>query len=116
MEAIEMDVFDNVRGKDDFEAVSSGNQRDYKRGILIKIPGSQSHSTSQVSDEHIVSSGRSSCRSYTGGSELGFLNVDDTVISNAQRIPAEPLCRKFWRAGNYDDGLGSKVSSQCNSI
>ncbi|CAK8563023.1 unnamed protein product [Lathyrus sativus] len=67
---------------------------------------------SQVSDENIVSSGRSSCRSYTGASGLGFLNVDDSVISNSQRLPAEPLCRKFWSAGNYGDGLGSKVGSQ----
>ncbi|KAI5417027.1 protein MICRORCHIDIA 6 isoform X2 [Lathyrus oleraceus] len=107
-----VDFFDNEGVKDDLEAVSSGNQHDSKKGYLIKIPGYQIHSTSQVSDEHIVLSGRSSCHSYTGASELGFLNVDDSVISNSQPLPAEPLCRKFWNAGNYGDGLGSKVSSQ----
>lgn len=77
---------------------------------------SQSHSTSQVSEENIISSGPSSCRSVTGASELGFLSGDDISLSSPQPISAAPLSRKFWKAGNYDNGLGSKVSSQCNQI
>ncbi|XP_020537498.1 protein MICRORCHIDIA 6 isoform X2 [Jatropha curcas] len=37
---------------------------------------------------------------------------DDTGISSASTICPAPLCRQFWKAGNYDDCLGSKVTLQ----
>jgi len=58
----------------------------------------------------------SSCRGVTCASELGFLSVDDISLSSPQQILAAPLCREFWKGGNYDNRLGSKLSSQCNPI
>lgn len=118
MEAIEVVVLssDDEGGKVGLEAASSGNQHETNKGLPTMHQRSQSHSSSQVSEENLISNGPSSCHSYTGASELGFLSVDDTGLSCSQPINAAPLCRKFWKAGNYDNWLGSKVSSQCNSI
>ncbi|XP_027192261.1 protein MICRORCHIDIA 6-like isoform X2 [Cicer arietinum] len=114
MEAIEVVVLssDDEGGKVGLEAASSGNQHETNKGLPTMHQRSQSHSSSQVSEENLISNGPSSCHSYTGASELGFLSVDDTGLSCSQPINAAPLCRKFWKAGNYDNWLGSKVSSQ----
>ncbi|GAU47589.1 hypothetical protein TSUD_186010 [Trifolium subterraneum] len=82
--------------------VSSVNQHRTNKGLSTRNEKYQSHSTNQVSEETIVSSGQSSCRSFTGTSGL----------SSPQPLSAKPDCRKFWKAGNYDNGLGSKVGSQ----
>lgn len=114
MEAIEIvHLSSDNEGGDDIEAVCSANQIETKKRQLTKH---KSHSASQISEENIVSSGLSSCRSVTCASESGFLSVEDISLSSPQPISAAPLCRKFWKAGNYDNRLGSKVSSQCNPI
>lgn len=110
MEAIEIvHLSSDDEGEDVFKAV---RLHETNKGLLTKNKRSQSHSTSQVSEENIVSSGLSSCRSVTCASELGFLSVDDTSLSSPQPISTAPLCRKFWKAGNYDNQLGSKLGSQ----
>ncbi|XP_015580189.1 protein MICRORCHIDIA 6 isoform X1 [Ricinus communis] len=60
---------------------------------------------------------RSSNALSTGQSSLSVLEqgqspVDDNVISSTSTICPAPLCRQFWKAGNYEDGLGSKISLQ----
>jgi len=117
MEAIEIvHLSSDDEGEDDFEAFSIVKLHETNKGLLTKNKRSQSHSTSQVSEENIVYSGLSSCRSVTCASELGFLSVDDTSLSSPQPISTAPLCRKFWKAGNYDNQLGSKLGLQCNPI
>jgi len=117
MEAIEIvHLSSDDEGEDGFEAVSTIKLHKTNKGLLTKNKRSQSHSTSQVSEENIVSSGLSSCRSVTCASELGFFSVDDTSLSSPQPNSTAPLCRKFWKAGNYDNQLGSKLGLQCNPI
>lgn len=37
--------------------------------------------------------------------------VDDTgAASSTSPLYPAPLCRQFWKAGNYNDGIGSKVT------
>ncbi|KAL3529472.1 hypothetical protein ACH5RR_008794 [Cinchona calisaya] len=38
--------------------------------------------------------------------------VDDSNPCSTSPICSAPLCRQFWKAGNYDDGLSSKHSIQ----
>ncbi|XP_011040469.1 PREDICTED: MORC family CW-type zinc finger protein 3-like isoform X3 [Populus euphratica] len=44
--------------------------------------------------------------------EHGQPPVDDSGISFASTICPAPLCRQFWKAGNYDDGLNSGTTLQ----
>ncbi|KAJ6761429.1 ZINC FINGER CW-TYPE COILED-COIL DOMAIN PROTEIN 3 [Salix koriyanagi] len=44
--------------------------------------------------------------------ERGKSPLDDSSISFASTICPAPLCRQFWKAGNYDDGLNSKTTLQ----
>ncbi|XP_045789510.1 protein MICRORCHIDIA 6-like [Trifolium pratense] len=103
-----MDVMEVVNlcsddeGEDGIVTVSSVNPHQTNKELSTKNQKYQSHSTNQVSEETILSSGESLCRSYTGTSGL----------SSPQPLSATPDCRKFWKAGNYDNGLGSKVGSQ----
>lgn len=63
-------------------------------------------------EENVSFSGPSTCRSDTGALEIGFLPVDDTGLSSSKA----PLCRKFWKAGNFDNGLHSKADTQRNPL
>ncbi|KAL3835215.1 hypothetical protein ACJIZ3_009951 [Penstemon smallii] len=38
--------------------------------------------------------------------------IDDSSLCSTSSICPAPLCRQFWRAGNYDDGLNSKPTCQ----
>jgi len=44
--------------------------------------------------------------------DQGQSPVDDTSLPSTSPTCHAPLCRQFWKAGNYDDGHGSKVSVQ----
>ncbi|XP_044487407.1 protein MICRORCHIDIA 6-like isoform X3 [Mangifera indica] len=62
----------------------------------------------QESEENKSSNGQS----INSVLEQGQSPIDDTGISSTSSICPPPLCRQFWKAGNYEDGLGSKVKFQ----
>ncbi|XP_029129905.1 protein MICRORCHIDIA 6 isoform X3 [Cajanus cajan] len=82
------------------------------KGRLAKRKRSRSHTTRQDSEENISSNGPSTGHSSSSVLEQGPSPMDDTGISYASPIGSAPLCRQFWKAGHYDDGLGSKVTVQ----
>ena len=96
----------------------SGVQQQHvtNKGHLPKHQRSRSHSTRQNSEENISSSGPNACHSYSGVLEQALLPVDNTGLSYLSPICAALLCRKFWKAGNYDNGLVSKVRVPSNQI
>ncbi|QCE14516.1 Histidine kinase-like ATPase [Vigna unguiculata] len=81
-------------------------------GDFVKDKRYQSHITGQDSEENLSSNGPSTGHSNSSVLEQGPSPVDDTGISYVSPIGAAPLCRQFWKAGNYDDGIGSKVTVQ----
>ncbi|KAJ1439078.1 hypothetical protein SESBI_02859 [Sesbania bispinosa] len=94
-------------------AVSTAKQQNQiHKGQLTRHQRSQSHSTGKVSEVNISSSSQNTCHSYSGVLERGFFPVDDTGLSYSSPSCVTPLCRTFWKAGNYDNGLGSKVRIQ----
>ncbi|KAK4270770.1 hypothetical protein QN277_019542 [Acacia crassicarpa] len=66
------------------------------------------------SEGNMNSSGPTQGTGHGGSSvlEQGLSPVDNLYPSYTSPIAAEPLCRQFWKSGNYDDGLGSKVPVQ----
>ncbi|CAK9137579.1 unnamed protein product [Ilex paraguariensis] len=60
---------------------------------------------------------RSSSALSTGQSDISVLDqeqspIDDTSLCSTSPICAAPVCRQFWKAGNYSDGLASKSTIQ----
>ncbi|XP_065871440.1 protein MICRORCHIDIA 6-like [Euphorbia lathyris] len=66
----------------------------------------------QEFEENRCSATWSTCQSGSSILEQGQSPVDDTGISSATTICPAPLCRQFWKAGNYNDAIGSKVNLQ----
>ncbi|XP_071722803.1 protein MICRORCHIDIA 6-like [Rutidosis leptorrhynchoides] len=54
----------------------------------------------------------SSCQSGTSVLEQGQSPADDAVVSSSLPTCPPPICRQFWKAGNYNDDLASKASHQ----
>ncbi|OIV98199.1 hypothetical protein TanjilG_28712 [Lupinus angustifolius] len=79
---------------------------------LARSQRSRSHSIRHDSEENTSSNAPSTGHSNSSVLDQGLSPVDDTDISYASSISAAPVCRQFWKAGNYDDGLGSKVTVQ----
>ena len=76
--------------------------------------GIRSHSVRQDSEENISSNGPSTGHSSSSVLDPGLSTVDDADLSSSSSIHAAPICRQFWKAGNYDDELRSKVKLQSN--
>ncbi|KAG7954532.1 hypothetical protein I3843_11G023200 [Carya illinoinensis] len=66
----------------------------------------------QESEENRSSNVLSTGQSCSSILDQGHSPVDDSSLSSTSPTCPAPLCRQFWKAGNYNDGLGSKVSLQ----
>lgn len=73
---------------------------------------SKTHCRTQESEENRDSNALSTAQSSTSILDQGQSPMDDTSLSSTSPICPAPLCRQFWKAGNYDDELGSKVTLQ----
>ncbi|PON59666.1 hypothetical protein TorRG33x02_287380 [Trema orientale] len=109
---------DDELGKLDVKAVKlepglvgSMMQRNENSTIhLVKHQMSKTKSTRQENEDN-----GSLNASNTGPSSIldqGQSPVEDTGLSSTLSMSPAPVCRQFWKAGNYDDGLGSKVTHQ----
>ena len=71
-------------------------------------------SVKQESEENRNPSGPTQSTDHSSSSvlEQGLSPVDNLGPSYTSPIAPAPLCRQFWKAGDYDDGLGSKIPVQ----
>nr|XP_034925955.1 protein MICRORCHIDIA 6-like isoform X5 [Populus alba] len=82
------------------------------RGQLAQHQKSVNHSRRQESKENKSSNALSSGQSNSNVLEQGRSPVDESgTYSEFIKFPAPP-CRQFWKAGDYDDGLSSKLTLQ----
>lgn len=79
---------------------------------LVKHQTSKTQYRRQESEENRSSNALSTGQSNSSILDQGQSPIDDTSLSSSSPICPAPLCRQFWKAGSYDDGLGSKVSIQ----
>lgn len=77
---------------------------------------SMTQSRRQESEDNRSSNAISTGQSSSSVLEQGQSPVDDSGVSSASTICSAPICRQFWKAGNYDDGLGSKVTLQSTQL
>ncbi|CAI0398553.1 unnamed protein product [Linum tenue] len=71
--------------------------------------------TSQYAGNDVFEDNRSrntSNAAQTGSTllEQGQSAVDDARVSSTSALPSAPICRQFWKAGNYSDAHGSRVN------
>ncbi|XP_057459527.1 protein MICRORCHIDIA 6-like isoform X3 [Actinidia eriantha] len=90
-------------------------QKEYQKANLTRHQKSNTNSKRQESEEN-----RSLNCSSTRQSNPSILDqllspIDDTSLSSASPICSAPVCRQFWKAGNYDEGLASKFTLQNGS-
>ncbi|XP_068329570.1 protein MICRORCHIDIA 6-like [Pyrus communis] len=64
------------------------------------------------SEENRSSNALSPCHSSSSILDQGQSPVDDTGVSSTSTFSPAPLCRQFWKAGSYNDAVGSKVAFQ----
>ncbi|KAE8124263.1 hypothetical protein FH972_019164 [Carpinus fangiana] len=79
---------------------------------LVKCQKSETQCRRQESEESRSSNSLSNGKSSSRILDRGQSPLDDTSLPSTSPMCPAPLCRQFWKAGNYDDGLGSKVSLQ----
>nr|XP_023883990.1 protein MICRORCHIDIA 6 isoform X1 [Quercus suber]POE71018.1 protein microrchidia 6 [Quercus suber] len=79
---------------------------------LLKHQTSKTQYRRQESEENRSSNALSTGQSNSSILDQGQSPLDDTSLSSSSPICPAPLCRQFWKAGSYDDGLASKVSIQ----
>ncbi|OMP06227.1 hypothetical protein CCACVL1_01666, partial [Corchorus capsularis] len=60
------------------------------------------------SSNNALSAGQSSASVLEQGQSPG----EDTGVSSLSAVSPAPICRQFWKAGNYEGGLGPKVTIQ----
>ncbi|KAL9335284.1 hypothetical protein Peur_072465 [Populus x canadensis] len=91
------------------EGVQEENRRKAQQAEVRK---SGTQSKRQESEETRSLNALSTGQSNSIVLEDGQPPVDDSGISFASTICPAPLCRQFWKAGNYDDGLNSETTLQ----
>ena len=84
------------------------------KGRLAKPQSSQNYFIRHDSEENLSSNGPSTGHGSSSVLDQGLSTVDDAEFSSSSSIHAAPICRQFWKAGNYDDELRSKVKVQSN--
>ncbi|KAF7135142.1 hypothetical protein RHSIM_Rhsim08G0052000 [Rhododendron simsii] len=66
----------------------------------------------QEPEDNIVSVARSTIQNNSSALDQGPSPVDESSRSSIPAFGPAPICRQFWKAGNYDMGEGSKTQHQ----
>lgn len=66
----------------------------------------------QEPEENIVSVARSTIQNDSSALDQEPSPVDESSPSSIPAFGPAPICRQFWKAGNYDMGEGSKTQHQ----
>lgn len=84
-----------------------------ERGTMLQNMSPRSHGSKgyplpQDSEENRGSVGQSAGQSSTSVVDQVRSPADDAGVTSSSTICPAPVCRQFWKAGNYNDELSSK--------
>ena len=91
-------------------------QKEYQKANLTRHPKSNTNSKRQESEENRSLNCSSTRQSNPSILDQQLSPIDDASLSFASPICSAPVCRQFWKAGNYDEGLASKSTLQSNVL
>ena len=91
-------------------------QKEYQKANLTRHPKSNTNSKRQESEENRSLNCSSTHQSNPSILDQQLSPIDDASLSFASPICSAPVCRQFWKAGNYDEGLASKSTLQSNVL
>ncbi|KAK9278507.1 hypothetical protein L1049_028074 [Liquidambar formosana] len=109
-ELVEMDV-KTVKLEPDLVGGTMQQNKDH-RAQFLQNQNSKFHTGRQDFEENRSSNALSTGQSSTSILDQAQSPVDDTSLSSTSPMCSAPICRQFWNAGNYDDGLASKSTLQ----
>ncbi|PRQ57647.1 putative histidine kinase-like ATPase domain-containing protein [Rosa chinensis] len=89
-----------------------GRHKEKCKAQPVKNKLSKTQRTIQDSEENRSSNALSTGHSSSSILDQGQSPVDNTSIPSASPKCPAPLCRQFWKAGNYNDGIRSKATFQ----
>lgn len=89
--------------------------RRHKKPVLGNLKKSKAHH-GQESEDNRSSSAVSTGQSGTSALDQEQSQFDDTSPCLTSSISSAPLCRQFWKAGKYDDGVAPKSSIQSTHL
>ncbi|CAL8989629.1 unnamed protein product [Prunus brigantina] len=87
-------------------------QNENNKALLAKHQKSKTPCAIREPEENRSSNALSTGHSSSSILDQGQSPVDDTGLSYTSPLSPAPLCWQFWKAGNYNDGIGSKVTIQ----
>lgn len=84
-----------------------------ERGTMLQSISPRSHGSKEVtlpqdSEENRGSIGQSAGQSSTSVVDQVRSPPEDAGVTSSSTICPAPICRQFWKAGNYTDELSSK--------
>ncbi|KAK9271675.1 hypothetical protein L1049_002038 [Liquidambar formosana] len=86
-------------------------KRNYKTK-KVQLPKSKNQSTRQESKENRSSNALGTGQNASSMLDQGHSPFDESYLSSASPVCAAPICRQFWKAGNYDSEQGSESKIQ----
>lgn len=87
---------------------SSMQQKVYQKADLAQHQKSKAHSTRQEPEQNGSSYILSCNQSSTTIMDQQLSPTNDAILSSTLPQSSIPICRQFWKAGNYEDGLAFK--------
>ncbi|GFZ17445.1 histidine kinase-, DNA gyrase B-, and HSP90-like ATPase family protein [Actinidia rufa] len=87
-------------------------QKEYQKANLPRHQKSNTNSKRQESEENRSLNCSSTRQNNPSILDQQLSPIDDTSLLSASPICSAPVCRQFWKAGNYDEGLASKSTLQ----
>ncbi|PSR89570.1 Protein MICRORCHIDIA like, partial [Actinidia chinensis var. chinensis] len=90
-------------------------QKEYQKANLPRHQKSNTNSKRQESEENRSLNCSSTRQNNPSILDQQLSPIDDTSLLSASPICSAPVCRQFWKAGNYDEGLASKSTLQNGS-
>ncbi|XAR50204.1 hypothetical protein NMG60_11004469 [Bertholletia excelsa] len=106
IELEEMDLKDVKLVKDSMAGTMQ--RKGHEKAGLHYHQMSKTLSRRQESDDNRSPNCLSTAQSGTGILDQQLSSIDDTSPRPTSPICSAPICRQFWRAGDYDEGLASK--------
>lgn len=89
--------------------------RAHNKPVLDNFKQYKAH-RGQESEDNRSLGAASTGQSGTSALDQEQSQFDDTSPCLTPPISSAPLCRQFWKAGKYDDGVAPKSSLQSTSV
>lgn len=90
--------------------------KEHEKKVIIKHEKLNTESGCQQFDGNRCSNVLSAGHSCSSILDQVLSPADDSGLTSPSPLCPAPVCRQFWKAGNYDDGVASKATVQSTML